>query len=115
MKGDGNINIKIKFIGIGINDNNQAKVIIYDSIGNIIYEGLTYNGELCINLFKNTTYKICALFYNERIVRYIYTNTCEYIFMFNHSTVSRRTITFLLKDYYYNLPIERGKIILWQR
>ena len=25
------------------------------------------------------------------------------------------SITFLLTDYYYNLPIERGELILWQR
>ena len=115
MKGDDNIKIRIKFIGIGINNHNQAKVIIYDSNKNIIYEGNTYNGELCIKLCKNTIYTLVAYFYNERIVRYIYTNTCNYIFIFNHCIYSRRLITFQLMDYYYNIPIEKGELIIWKK
>lgn len=115
MKGDGNINTEIKFIGVGYNNNYQVNVIIYDDCNNIVYEGLTYNGKVCVNLNKNTIYKIEATFINEKIVRYIYTNSCEYAFWFNHSTISNKTITFTLRDYYYNLPIERGNIILWQR
>lgn len=42
----------------------------------------------------------------------IYTNMNNYIFSFNNTV--NRTITLFLKDYYYNLPIERGEIVLWQ-
>ena len=114
MKGDGIIKINIKFIGLGYKDKYQANVKIYSN-NKLIYDCITYNGELYIDVIPNTIYKIDATFYNERITNYIITNRCKYLFIFNHILYNRRTITFLLKDYYYNLPIEKGEMIIWQR
>lgn len=110
MKGDGNITINIKFIGLGINNNYQALVRIYDSDNNIVFDGVTYNGEIDVVLSKYSTYKLEARFFNEYIESYMYITKSKYVFIFNHSIYNRRTITFSLRDYYYNLPIERGEI-----
>lgn len=110
MKGDGNIRTNIKFIGLGVNDNYQALVRIYDSDNNIVFDGITYNGEIDAVLNKYNTYRLEARFFTEFITTYVYITKSKYVFIFNHSIYSRRTITFSLKDYYYNLPIERGEI-----
>ena len=53
-------------------------------------------------------------FLNKTITTNIYTNSNKYIFSVFNSIYSR-IITFSLKDYYYNIPIEKGEIILWQK
>lgn len=114
MKGDGNIKI-LKFIGAGYNNKYQVKVKIYDN-NKKIYEGITYNGELKINLKENKIYKVKAFFKNELICKNIYiTKKCKYTFIFTHAIFNPRTITISLVDLYYNLPIEKGEITLWQR
>ena len=105
--------IRLKFLGLGINNNLQSLVKIYHK-NKKIYEGLTYNGEIYVNLKFNEVYEIEAIFFNEKISTYIYNNRCEYVFAFDHNILIERTITFLLKDYFYNLPIEKGELILWQ-
>lgn len=106
----------IKFIGLGINDNNQANVKIYDAKGNQIYNGKTYNGKIKINLKARNAYKLIAYTSSEKIIRYFYIskNKC-YIFAFERGLLKVSPITFILTDYHYNLPIERGELILWQR
>lgn len=114
MKGDGNIKI-LKFIGAGYKNKYQVKVKIYDK-DKKIFEGTTYNGELKIDLKENKIYKIEAIFLNEKICTNIYiTKKCKYTFIFTHIIFNPKTITISLVDLYYNLPIEKGEIILWQR
>lgn len=114
MKGDGNIKI-LKFIGAGYNDKYQVKVKIYCN-NKKIFEGITYNGIIKVDLKENRIYKIKAYFLNEKINTYLYvTKKCKYTFIFIHALYNPRTITISLVDLYYNLPIERGEIILWQR
>lgn len=114
MKGDGNIIVTLKYKGLGYKDNNQAyvKVFFYN---NIIYEGITYNGELCINLDIGQIYVIEATFHNEVLRNIIYVNQYSYNFVFYHNLFKRKTITFSLKDYYYNIPIKKGELFLWQK
>lgn len=114
MKGDGNIKI-FKFIGTGYNNKNQVKVKIYDN-NKKIFEGTTYNGIIEIDLKENKLYKIKAFFKNELICKNIYiTKKCKYTFIFTHAIFNPRTITISLVDLYYDLPIEKGEITLWQR
>lgn len=110
VKGDGNIDVIIRFIGLGINNNYQAFVKIYDSNNNLVFDGITYNGSINVTLNMYCTYRLEARFLSEFIKTNMYITKCNYVFIFNHSIFNRRTITFLLKDYYYNLPIERGEI-----
>ena len=110
--------VKLKLYGLGINNNYQAKVFIYDSYNNLIYEGYTYNGYLIISLNINQRYKLVASSLNEYINTYFYINdNYEYIFFFKRSLLNtNNNITLILTDYYYdNLPISKGELILWQR
>lgn len=114
MKGDGNIKI-FKFIGAGYKNNYQVKVEIYDK-NKKIFEGTTYNGIIKIDLKENKIYKLKAIFLNETINTNIYiTKKCKYTFIFTHIIFNPETITISLVDLYYNLPIERGEMTLWQK
>ncbi len=109
-------NVYLKFYGLGYNSSFQAFVRVYDNMNNLIYEGLTYDGILNIYLKIGATYKVVATFLNETLIKGLYINRNDtYIFMFEHSMLKNNSITFLLTDYYYNLPIERGELLLWQR
>ena len=109
-------NIHLKFYGLGYNSSFQAFVRVYDDMNNLVYEGMTYNGKLNLDLYKGRYYKIVAEFLKETLIRFIYIGFLKtYIFIFDHAMVNNGSITFLLTDYYYNLPIERGELILWQR
>ncbi len=118
MKGDGDIKkYYIKFLNVGIGKLYQVNVKIYDKNNCIIFDGTTFNGELFVKLKQNSIYKLVATFFNEKICTSFYT-TCEnkIILWFEHSIIPDvETVTFLLTDYYYNLPIEKGEIILWQK
>ena len=111
--------VKLKFYGLGINDNYQAKIFIYDTCGNLVYEGYTYNGILIICLDINQKYKLIASSCGDVINTYFYVNcNYEYLFFFRRSLleINNNSINLLLTDYYYdNLPIEKGELILWQR
>lgn len=110
--------VKLKFYGLGINDNYQAKISIYDSYDNLVYEGYTYDGYLIICLEANKSYKLIAKSCGEVIITKFYINkNYEYLFFFGRSLfIPIRNITLLLTDYYYdNLPISKGELILWQK
>lgn len=102
----------IRFNGLGYQNYYQSHVSIYDNSNRKIYSGQTYNGMLKICL-DNKLYRIVARIPNDEIITYIYGNG-KYCFSFKHSIIGN-LVTFILKDYHYNLPIERGKIILWQK
>lgn len=108
--------VKLKFNGLGINNKNQANILIYDNFGNLIYNGQTYNGILNICLNENCVYHLIANSCSDKIDTYFYVNNYEYIFNFKRSLIKQNnSITLLLTDYYYNLPIEKGELILWQK
>ena len=117
MEGDGIIKVILKFVGTGIEKKYQAHIKIYCNNKKII-DSKTYNGEICLLLEKNKIYRLKATFLNEVINTNFYTNSNFYLFRFNSGLFNNsivRTITLSLKDYYYNIPIEKGKIILWQK
>ena len=112
-------NVNIRILGTGINDSYQACVRICDSCGNKIYEGLTYNGYVCVKL--KTCRGYCILIsgcgFNKREVFYVDTYTQCYTFNpYEIDTPIENNVTFLLTDFnYINLPIMKGEINLWQR
>lgn len=106
--------LELKFFGLGLKDNYQAYVNLYYH-GELVFNGMTYNGKLCFNNLSNDWYLMEALFGNERIITPIYFKNGTYCFFFNHSYLSNKIITLTLVDYFYNLPIEEGELILWQR
>lgn len=108
------MNIKIKFIGLGLNDKYQARVKVYDYNNCLIFDNNSYNGYIVVNVMPNKLYKVVATFYNDIIITNIYSNKSIYYLVFNHAKYIP-FVTLLLKDYYYNLPIEEGELILWQR
>ena len=108
MKGDGDIKT-LKFIGAGYNNKYQVKVKIFFK-NKKMFEGITYNGEIDVDLIENNVYKIEARFLNEIINTYLYvTSKCKYVFIFKHSIIDN-TVTISLVDFYYNLPIEKGEM-----
>ena len=114
-------NVKLKFIGTGVCSFYQAHVCIYDECNNLVYEGDTNNGCLCVNLCINRLYKVYACTRCERLFGafYVRCNKCEYCFPFTSAfsqIEEEDNITFQLTDAVYeNLPIMRGDMILWQR
>lgn len=113
MKGDDNIKVILKFIGVGIDNNYQVDIKIYDKNKKVI-DSKTFNGEICLLLEKNKIYKMKYSFLNRKKYINFYTNSNKFIFNLNNNIFSR-IITFSLNDYYYNIPIEKGEIILWQK
>ena len=113
MKGDGIIKIIIKFLGTGCYNNYQVDIKIYKCNKKII-ETKTYNGEICLILNKNKLYKLKAKFLHQTIETNFYTNNNYYIFNFNSNSFNR-TVILSLRDYYYNIPIKKGEIILCQK
>ena len=105
--------IKLKFIGLGYNNNYQAFVSIYDENNNLVFNDYTYDSFIVVNVIPNRGYRLVARFYNDIIQTGLYSNRCEYTYIFNHA-IYNRPITLSLRDYYYNLPIEKGVITLWQ-
>lgn len=108
---------EIKFLGLGYNEFYQAKIKICDLNNNKIFEGKTYNGKIKICLKENNIYKLKAVSLNEKINTYFYVSKKDiYVFAFDRTKIPiNRIITFLLTDYYYNLPIGKGELYLWQK
>ena len=111
--------IGIKILGTGIRSAYQACVLIYNSCGELIYEGLTYNGCIYVNLNICEGYVIFinGRGFNKREVFYVKSNTTCYIFnAYEPESRLQDVITFQLTDLNYtNLPIMKGEITLWQR
>ncbi len=100
-----------KFIGLGFNNFHQAYIKVYDNNKNILYDTKTYNGKAMLCLKENESYLLIARVKNKVLKKVIFINkkTNRFIFSFYN-----RIITFLLRDEYYNLPIKKGELILWQ-
>ncbi len=106
--------IKLIFNNLGYNCYNQANVFIYDCNNNLILEGVTFNNEIELCLEENNVYKLIAISNYQKLITSFFVNkNNSYRFSFNVIN-ENNTITFLLTDYYYNLPIERGELLLWQ-
>lgn len=107
--------IYLRFVGLGYNNINQACIFVYDSNNNLIIKKESYNGYIKVCLKTNKIYRVYVCSLNEVINKYFYVNNynINYIFAFNRSIINQnsKVYTFLLTDYYYNLPIERG--YLW--
>jgi hypothetical protein len=100
---------------LGINYNiSEAKIIIYDQNNCIVYKGCTRCGKLSICLKEKCVYKIKICYCGEVICKkfIISPYLCNYYFNFGCLCISNNNpsnnITFNLRDYYYNLPIEKG-------
>ena len=108
--------ITLKFIGTGYKNMYQVKIKLYDLNDNLVYEGTTYNGKINICLRFNCYYKLKIYTCNETVnnVLYVNKNNDIYTYILNRAYMKKIT-TFILKDYNYNLPIEKGEIILWQK
>ena len=104
----------IYFDLLGYKNYNQADVIIYDECNNIIYNQKTYNGRITISLNKYNYYKLKAKISNDIIFAYFKPKEKLYL-SFNKECNCKNIVTFILTDYYYNMPIEKGLITLWQK
>lgn len=91
----------------------QANVKIFHN-NKLIKEGFTCNGKITFCLEKNCGYKVIVTVCNKKVVRSIYTSINYFNININDNcNVRNRIITFLLTDLnYYNLPIEKGEIII---
>ena len=100
--------VTFKIIGIG----SIANITIYDNNKSIIYDTKIYNGKIKLCLKENNSYLLVVRAKNRVLKRVICIDkkTNKFVFCFYN-----RIITFLLKDYYYNLPIMKGELILWQK
>ena len=108
-------NITLNFCGLGYGKYFQAYVEIYDENNNIVFNGMTFNGKLNLFLKLDTSYRVFAQSCGEYVnsTFYVKDNYNNYKFYFNRCIQeNENTITLLLTDYYYNLPIEKGEIIL---
>ena len=100
--------VTFKFIGLGFH---QVHIKVLDNNMNVVYKNITRNKiDLCLE--ENNSYLVIARVKNIVLKRVICIDdkTNKFIFSFYI-----RIITFLLKDYYYNLPIKKGELILWQK
>lgn len=104
--------IKIVFNGL---DFYEAYIFIYDCNNNLLFEGLTCNHKIEVCLEEYNVYKIKAITNNTKLVTSFYIN-CNSTYRFSFvNSIQNNPITFLLTDYYYDLPIERGELLLWQK
>ena len=93
----------------------QADIIIYDNKNNIVDKCTTYNACVKVCLKKNCFYKVKVIMKYETLESYVYINNRDtYYFVFKRAYLNnnQRLITFYLKDYYYNLLIERGNLYI---
>ena len=104
---------KINICFLGINPHNNPLVIkIYDK-GKLIYNCKEKVNKISLCLKENKKYKLDACFYGFKLQRNFFVgSSCNYIFAFQNSYYKpiQSNITLYLKDYYYNLPIERGEM-----
>ena len=101
--------VTFKFIGLGFH---QIHIKVLDNNMNTVYSTSTINNKIDLCLEENNSYLLIARVKNTVLKRVICIDekTNKFIFSFYI-----RIITFLLKDYYYNLPIKKGELILWQK
>ena len=97
----------------GYNNYNQACIKIIDKNDKIVFNDKTYNGRVSICLNENEYYK-CFVMLNNRSM-FLYFKPSNKQIVINNNISCEHIITLYLTDYYYNMPIEKGSIILWQK
>ncbi len=113
--------ITIRIIGLGYYDKCQACIKIYNNCNKCVFEGKTYNGRANVCLNVNQCYYINIFFCGGKINRRLFVSNLIdiYTIILPNALVRQRinnNITFLLTDSnYLGLPIESGKVILWQK
>ena len=119
MKGDDDIKkVTIKALGIGQSKKYQADIAIYNRNNNMVFRGKTNNGILKLSLQENEVYRLEATLLNEKTCIVFISKDSLIEFRLKNNMINNsnsRNVIFLLSDYYYSLPIEKGEIILWQK
>ena len=111
-------NIQLRIIGTGYNNYYQAIVNIYDKNNHLICSKMTYNGVLNVCLKTSTCYFLIIKWGCSTLKKVIYIGAkpLRYTIVLNHAIIKQNHITFVLTDQFYdNLPIKKGKVILWQK
>ena len=76
----------------------------------LLFDNYICNGD-SICLEENNFYRINIYSDNTSFNTSIYVNDKTNYFIFNLN----RRVTFLLQDDYYDMPLEKGDILLWQK
>ena len=107
--------IVIQFMGMGVCDKCQAKVTVFDLNGCKVTSGYTKCGRFVFCGKDRVFYKIKYTINGITNFKTIYANSNYYPIMYQ-GIISSRPIAFLLTDdYYANLPIKKGEMMLWQK
>ena len=110
--------VTIKWRGLGYQNVFQAHVYLYDAENHLLLTTETYDNKITVCLTPNKVYKVIAISKDEILKNIFYVDSCQttYTFYFLRSIFKGNPVirTFHVSDFYYkNLPIEKGKIILW--
>lgn len=103
---------------MGYDNYYQGEVNIYDINHNLLLKQKSFNGKIKTCLQINNYYFIKVSFKGFLIHKLIFINNqqTKYYFVMNTIILCNRVVTFLLTDSNYaNLPISKGKVILWQK
>ena len=108
--------VEINCLGTGYKNYNQAYIKIYNKCNKLIRSQKTFNGRVSIFLNKDEYYKIYSSLNNTTKFVYFKVNNNKLNISFYNNYISyNHNITLYLTDYYYNMPIEKGFITLWQK
>ena len=103
---------------MGYDNYNQGEVSIYDINHNLLVKENSFNGKIKTCLQTNKYYFIKVSFKGSLIHQLVFINNkqTKYYFVMYTIILCNRVVTFLLTDSNYaNLPISKGKVILWQK
>lgn len=91
---------------------NDYYINIYDLKNNLLYSGKSdYLGNFYFKYIKKDFYKIEINYSNTKINRTIYVKDNNQTFYLNEQVNNIKKIS--LYDYYYDMPINKGELILW--
>ena len=90
----------------------SLNVLIIDNCNNLILNTKTCKNKINVCLKESCSYKIVINYSNNILISTFIVNNKNNNF---HFYLPNNLITLNLKDYYYNLPIEKGEITLWQK
>lgn len=107
--------IIIKIFGLGLGNEAQAILILKDDNNEILYEEKTYNGKAEFCLIPNRLYQLLIIskYNRKKIVFYVDNKRCCYCFNIFNDLIPKKVIFQLTDANYFNLPIEKGELVLW--